>query len=568
LGAVTTRHSRPLKRGRPVRWSGLPGHRSLLRWVYLTRVTLATVVYVGLLIRLPTGGANEFVIASVAVILTLVFTGVSSWQTHGRRQPPSETFLYLQSLFDLGLVTVVVHVTGGAESNFFPLYVPVIAIAAVVIPVRGTLLVSVLAGVVYFADIFWGQAGGQFGAMTPTVWMQLGVFLVVALLTAYVGSRVRVLGEEKAVLERELSRVQLEAADILRNIRTGVLTVDRDGRLLFANPAADDILGIQASEWTGQVVAEQLARISPEFWATIQTTVRDGVRLVRQEAVVHRGNRSFPIGVTTTVLESGVGGAPAGVTAIFTDISQHKRVEELRLRAERLEAVAALSASLAHEIKNPLASIRSSVEQLSRARSRAGEDTILANLIVRESDRLNRLLSEFLDFSRVRVTRVEAVDLFRVSQAAVRLVREHPDCPGGASIEIHGQSCLVEGDEDLLHRIVVNLVLNAVQAAGDGAQIAVRVSPTKQELLPRGVLFDRPVTLAVSDNGPGIPEHVREQLFDPFVSGRPGGSGLGLAIVQRAVQAHRGLVLVDSDPARGTTFTIVLPASGSVRDAA
>src|SRR5579884_3293514 len=136
----------------------------------------------------------------------------------------------------------------------------------------------------------------------------------------------------------ELRQVRLEAADVLRNIPTGVLTVDHEGRLLYCNPAAEQLLGLTERQWRGRPVTPELARIAPEFWAAITATARRGVRAMRVEATVRRPDRTVPIGVTTTTLEAGPGAAPR-VTAIFTDISDSKRLEELRLRAERLEAV-------------------------------------------------------------------------------------------------------------------------------------------------------------------------------------------------------------------------------------
>ena len=253
---------------------------------------------------------------------------------------------------------------------------------------------------------------------------------------------------------------------------------------------------------------------------------------------------------------------------IFTDISDQKRLNELNVRTERLEAVAALSASLAHEIKNPLAAIRSSVEQLGKSERADDDDRSLSQLVVRESDRLSRLLSEFLDFTRVRMVESHTVDIQDVAQTAVALVREHPDCPANAAIEIVGNPTRVEGDEDLLHRVVVNLVLNALQAGGVDARVTVTTRQVDVHDLPTGVASDKSVMLRVEDNGPGIPEHLLRNLFDPFVTGREGGTGLGIAIVQRAIEAHHGLVFVDSDPDVGTIFSIYLPAQHSNEAAA
>ncbi len=364
-----------------------------------------------------------------------------------------------------------------------------------------------------------------------------------------------------------MKRLRLEAADILREISGGIVTVDGEGSLVYANASAERLLGFSAREHRGTPVLELLGDRSATLASAILRSQRDRIRQVRVEGTVSHGGRSFPIGVTTT-LHPADGEDQPSVTAIFTDISDQKRLNELNMRAERLEAVAALSASLAHEIKNPLASIRSSVEQLGFSSRATEDDQFLAQLIVRESDRLSRLLSEFLDFSRVQITESHSVDLNMIAHMAVELVREHPECPPDAQIEVQGTETRLQGDEDLLYRVVFNLVLNALQATGKNASVTVETRVVEPGEVPGGVSPEMQVILSVADNGPGIPEHITSHLFDPFVTGREGGTGLGLAIVQRAVEAHRGVVIVDSEPDGGTRFSIFLPSQGAKEVAA
>jgi len=524
---------------------------------------LAIAIYVTAALKVRVAAPLDILVTSLMLVTAGGVTLASYWHTHFRRKVPGPTFLYLQALFDVFLITAVVHMTGGADSDLASLYVILVAVTALLMPPANVGLVTLFAGLLYFADVFWGHSTG----ITAGLWLQLGVFALVAIVIAYVASRVNVLGRREVALTAEVRQVQLEADDVLRNIRTGVITVDADGHLLYANPASEEILGFKASEWLGKTVMPEFARLAPEFWAAVTSTARRGVRLMRVEATVHRPDHSFPIGVTTTTLDGPVGARPR-VSAIFTDISDSKRLEELHLRAERLEAVAELSSSLAHEIKNPLASIRSSVEQLGRSSRANSDEKFLANLIVRESDRLSRLLSEFLDFSRVRVTECRPMDLHAVAEAAIRLVRQHPDCAAGVKITLEGGPTPMEGDEDLLHRVVSNLVLNAVQAAGTRAAVKVRTGLAAANELPGGAGIENPVALRVTDNGPGIPAELQERLFEPFATGRVGGTGLGLAIVQRAVEAHRGLVLVETKAGGGTTFNVYFPAARRKEEAA
>jgi two-component system, NtrC family, sensor histidine kinase PilS len=541
----------------------LPDQRTLLTWLFVGRLVLATGVLLGAGL-VWTERPQESFIVSVAVVFALVFTGYGAGTVFLLRRKPTNVFFLIQGLVDLGLVTTIVHFAGQPQSAFPALYVLVVAAYALLMAPAWVAATALLASVLFVGDTLWTHS---FDLDTAS-WAQMVVFNLVFAIVAVLGHRLREAGMEHATLATELQRVRLEADDILRNIRSGVLTVDGFGRLAFINPTAERLLDLDGEALIGRPVLDQLKTRSSELWAAAVAGIRNGRKISRGEGMVLQGaGRMFPIGLSTTTFRQVAQEAPS-VTAIFTDISDLKEVQELHMRAERLEAVAELSASLAHEIRNPLASIRSSVEQLARSKHADDDERFLAGLIVRESDRLSRLLSEFLDFSRVRATHFAPLDLHSVVVAVVRLIRAHPDCRPDATIIVEGGHTLLEGDEDLLHRVVANLVLNAVQAARGPTRVTVSVSKAQAADIPHGTDLEHAIRLQIRDNGPGIPEEVREKLFQPFVSGRSGGSGLGLAIVQRAVEAHRGLVLVDSTPGSGTTFTIFLPAKLVAEDAA
>ena len=542
----------------------LPDQRTLLTWLFVGRLVLATGVLLGAGL-VWTERPQESFIVSVAVVFALVFTGYGAGTVFLLRRTPTNRLLPDPGAGRPGSGHHDRSLRRASRSRpsrrctcwSWP-------------PMRcscrrpGWRLTAVLASLLFLGDTLWSH-----GASLDTAsWAQMVVFNLLFAIVAVLGHRLREAGMEQATLATELQRVRLEADDILRNIRSGVLTVDGFGRLAFINPTAERLLDLDGESLIGLPVLDHLKTRSSELWAAAVAGIRNGRKISRGEGmVVQGGGRMFPIGLSTTTFRQEAQEAPS-VTAIFTDISDLKEVQELHMRAERLEAVAELSASLAHEIRNPLASIRSSVEQLARSKHADEDERFLAGLIVRESDRLSRLLSEFLDFARVRATQFAPLDLHAVIVAVVRLIRAHPDCRPDAGITVEGGHTVLEGDEDLLHRVIANLVLNAVQAARGPIRITVSVASVQASDIPHGTNLEHAVRLQIKDNGPGIPEEVRERLFQPFVSGRSGGSGLGLAIVQRAVEAHRGLVLVDSGPGSGTTFTIFLPAKMVAEDAA
>ena len=535
--------------------------RRLLRWIYTGRMIVASAIFVAVVPRWFSVDDWTKLLGALSFVVPAIVTAVSVGYSSANPRPLGRTFLYLQFIHDLLLVTVFVHMTGPAgvgvgPTAFAALYIPVIAMAALLLPEWSSLLVAALGLVLYFADIRifqWDLLADQW------FYAQLALFALVALSTAAVSERLRKGTTGTAQLAAHLEQVRLRAEDILRNIHSGVITVDRAGRLVYANPMAERLLGITMASHANREVLSQIRGEAPALSEALERSVRERLRTNRAEGTVMVAGREFPIGVTTTHMEDPDGNLSA--TAIFQDISDSKRMESLRLRAEKLEGIAELSASLAHEIKNPLASIRSSVEQLGKMPHPGKDEQVLASLVMRESDRLSRLLTEFIDFARVRVARRDPVDVSDVVRGAAQLANNHPDRRDGVRVDciVPSEPVILSGDEDMLHRAVFNLALNAVQASPAQSKVTIEVNAEAKEGVASDPRFSQgAVEIRVSDHGSGVPEEIRDRLFSPFTTTKPQGSGLGLAVVQRAVEAHKGLVLLDSD-STGTRVTILLP---------
>lgn len=274
------------------------------------------------------------------------------------------------------------------------------------------------------------------------------------------------------------------------------------------------------------------------------------------------------VALTSAVIAARLRAASTASVALNEELAAFRlREAEMRrvlIRAERLEGIAELSASLAHEIKNPLASIRSAVEQLSRMPRADEDEKVLSALVQRETDRLARILTEFLDFARTGITRAEPIDISDIAQNAARLASAQPGAAEGVKVvdSVPATPAMVDGDEDVIHRAIFNLLLNAIQASPPNGIVSIDVTELGPHQLPDGhpQFEGGAYGIFVADKGSGISPQVRDRLFDPFVTTKQGGSGLGLSIVQRAVQAHGGIITV-SAPNEATRFTIVLPKS-------
>ncbi len=452
LPAPCKLHPTPLRQEESIEpaarpYAAVPSQSRTLRAVYLGRLILASAIFFAALSVWLHADSADTLIAALAFVSALIFGSFSFLWTGPWRRPATTTFLYLQSVFDLLLVTAAVHVTwDGSQSEFAPLYILVIAVYALLVPPAGVPLTAALAIVLYIADAVLGHD------IVPgaPLFLQLAVFAVVALTSGIIAAKLRAAGAQSEALAAELAAFRLRESD-MRN---------------------------------------------------------------------------------------------------------------LELRSERLEGIAEMSASLAHEIRNPLAAIRSAVEQLAHLPRASEDEQVLSGLVQRESDRLSRLLSEFLDFARTEGARLKPVNLTEVARNAARLAGAHPGiAPGVRVVDLFPSSPLmIEGDEDLLHRAIYNLLLNAVQASPPNGEVRVEGGELASHQLPEGrPEFERGAFgILISDLGAGVPPQIRDRLFDPFVTTKPGGSGLGLSIVQRAAEAHGGLVMV-SDPGEETRFTLVLP---------
>ncbi len=528
----------------------------LLRWLYIGRLAIAAGIFAAALWAWSGVPADVTLVATLALLLSIGITSASFWYTDVLGRRPGGAFLYGQVLFDALLVTAIVHITtvSNTPSDFSPLYILVIAAGSLILPLPGGFLVGGLATVFYLADLVWLQPF----TLTPAWLLQAALFVVIAAATALLGHRLHRKEAALGEAESELRQLRLDTNDILAAIDTGLVTVDGEGQLMHMNAAAEEILLLKQAEWQGQPVLDALDRQAPSLGSVIGRTGRTRTPVRRQEIRVNRAQGEVFMHVRTTVLEHP---DRPWVTAVIQDVTEQQEIDDLIRRAERLQAVAELGASLAHEIKNPLAAIRSSIEQLAGNRLNPNDRQTLHRLVISESDRLSRLLVDFMEFSRLELRRWRSLDLCEITTEAIGLVAQHPDTGAGTIIEFVPPSApvTVHGDQDLLHRAVFNLVLNGVQHAGPTGRVRVEIGRADSFENAAAPTIEAPVRLTVQDSGPGIREEDVGRLFDPFYTTRHGGNGLGLAMVHRAIEAHRGAIMVDGNDGAGARFTVYLP---------
>lgn len=568
--------------------------RRVLRLVYAGRLVVSLAVYGSALLvgglwfaGSPARGVTGEVqlIALLGLFAAGISTPVAYWHSHRRSGRITRPFVFSQALLDVLIVTGIVHITGGSGSVFPPLlYVALVTAYALMLPIRLAMLVVIGAGTAYLADISLAYPD----LPDAPVLFQVGVFAAVAGASSYIGGRLRETRRQLERMESALRRLRLNTIDVLHSLRSAVLTVDVEGRLAYLNPLAEELLGLRAERWIGRNVLPDLRRRAPGLASLFRDTVRRGGGVREREVEVRPepgtaeggddrdagpggeedGAGEIPVAARSAYL-SRSGGTPT-VTLLLRDQRPTRQLRKLRRRTERLEAVTELSASLAHEIRNPLASIRSAAEQLSGRARDGGEEGKLTDLVVRESRRLDRLLGQFSDFASTEVSERRPVDLRRVVRDALTVVREHPDTPESARFEARveglGTDELAEalwGDEDLLHRAFLNVLLNAVQAWREEdpegeLEMEVVIDRARPDVVPSEIASGRPVRVRFTDNGPGIDPSETDQLFDPFFSGREGGTGLGLSVAYRIARAHGGTLQARSGPGEGATFEFVL----------
>jgi two-component system sensor histidine kinase PilS (NtrC family) len=546
----------------------------VLYWIYAARLVTSLSVFgsailVGDLLEREFPGSlpPEFrLIAVVGLAAAAFLTPIAYRYSHRKRRYIGLGFLYSQAALDVLLFNGVVHITGGSGSPFVSLFIALAAGYALVLPLSSAILVALAAGVVYLFDNFL-LAGDPSGLALV---LQVLVITLVALVASLVGARFRQVRTELRTVEGELHRLRLDTADVLRIIPSGVITLDASGNLVYMNLAAADLCDIDATVFLGRNLLPELDARAPDVATAVRETIETGRRIRNREADIlpteaggdgDATTEPVPLAVSTTMLQD-VGAGPSHVI-LLQDLRAVRQLENLRLRTGKLEAVSELSASLAHELKNPLASIRSAVEQL-MARAREDEDEqILGRLIVRESDRLSRILSEFSDFAKVAVAERKPVDVEKLIREVTETALRHPVAEGRATVsqEIVDDMSGLWGDPELLHRTLLNLVLNAIQVGDPESSVRVRIvaDALRPDLVPSEVSLGHPVRIRVIDNGPGIAAGDLPRIFDPFYTRRTGGSGLGLSIAHRAVQAHGGALIASSSPGGGATFAMVLP---------
>ncbi len=463
---------------------------------------------------------------------------------------PTLRFSFLLLCADLALISAIVTMTGASRSVFAFLYIIAILSASILLTFKWTIVITTICSIL-FVVVTVLENSGYVRAASAFRWTEPAMYLSDVL--AYSGMKVfafYLTAFLSGCLSRRVGLLQMFQQNLLDNLVSGFITVNHDGRVSFMNHAASNLL----RQWESPV-GKHISAVFPVTDAYInpveEAISRRKEFQSRQIDVIRGDGKIIPVGVTVSPIRNGTDSL-MGAIASFVDLTEYKKMEERVRRSDRLAAVGEMTAALAHEIRNPAASIRGSVQELSENLSLEGTNDQLLRIAIRECDKLNGIISDFLAFVGNRPPVKEPFDLDQllteVMQAAEQRSNRNDvvilkDCASPAG-------CVL-GDRGQIKEAVLNVVLNSAGAAKTGGHVKIQTSASA----------DSPdhISIVVQSEGNGLAGADTRRMFDPFYMTKQPGGGLGMAIAHRIVASHGGSMDVESAQGIGTTVTITLP---------
>jgi len=461
-------------------------------------------------------------------------------------------FINVQLCWDLLFIILVIYMTGGVVSLYSFFFILIIIASSVFFPRPQVLIVASASSILYgsLLDLqYYGYLPEFRGQPLPislnqydvfyAVFLHVGAFFLTALLSGALAERLK--KSEEARARREIDYGELERLNqaILRNINSGLMVVNASGRIRSFNNAASKITGYRLQE----VYNRPVEVIFPEFDG-FDPKYLEGIE--RGEMPYRRSETEIlTLGYSVSrVLDRN--SESLGLLIAFQDLTGIKTLEDQLTRADRLAAVGRLASGLAHEIRNPLASISGSVQLLLEDEKVCVEDRHLMEIVVKEADRLNALLSDFLNFARPAPLQLESIDMAALLDELIALMSASGQFKNVTVEKVFRGPTRMKVDPQKMHQVLWNLLINAGEAVQPSGKIRVEIVEEKSEII-------------IEDSGPGIAEEDRDKLFEPFFTTKGKGTGLGLANVYANVEAHGGRIFVEPGNLGGARFTIDLP---------
>jgi two-component system sensor histidine kinase PilS (NtrC family) len=475
-----------------------------------------------------------------------------------RAVPRSRWHAPVQIALDLGIITGIAYASGAQDSYFIFLYLLAILMGSILFSRRGTFLVAgfsfVLLGCITEITYYGIIPRTAISSPSPRAlesWLgsNLFAFFAVAYLGSLLAQTIQTKGVELEQKSEALKDLQAFNNDIIESMRGGLLTVDQEGRILLINRAGAEITG----HGFGLLRGENVADVFPGFWP-VEMDEAGNPRALRKEVEVRTpaGATRF-LGISISPLRTGQNQA-SGFVFNFQDLTELKRLEHEVFTKERMAALGRLSAAIAHEIRQPLTAMTGALKELARFAPLEDDDKKLVQIVSRESQRLNQIITEFLDYSREKSYAFADVDMVSLVEETLVLIERNTVSSGKIRIErqFAERPLRARVDRDAMKQVLWNLCNNALRAMPDGGVLSVRAEAAQDS-----------VRIAIRDTGRGMEPSASARIFEPFQSGFPGGTGLGLAIVYQILQAHRGRIHVETGLGSGAEFIVELPAAAS-----